>query len=69
MMRIPRPATITPTGASTMKKLKLDLDELKADSFEISAPPSADGTVEGFRAWSDESVCPTTAPSRRICPI
>jgi hypothetical protein len=52
-----------------MKKLALDLDELQVDSFEIVRERDA-GTVNGHAwAWSDDSVCPTTAPSeRRICP-
>jgi len=53
----------------TMKKLTLNLDELQVDSFEIARERDT-GTVAGYDwAWSDDSVCPTTAPSeRRICP-
>ena len=47
-----------------MNKLSLDVEELRVDSFE--ANENADGE-RGF-AWSDDSVCPTTAPSdRRPC--
>ena len=52
-----------------MKKLTLDLDELNVDSFEIAGREPESGTVEGyFWAWSENSVCPTTDPSRRLCP-
>ena len=47
------------------EKLTLDLDGLKLDSFEI---PRATGSAEAEWAWSDESICPSTAPSdRRPC--
>ena len=49
-----------------MSKLPLDLDELAVDSFEI-ARDAETGTMRDW-AWSDDSVCPTTAPSdRRPC--
>jgi hypothetical protein len=51
-----------------MPKLKLDLDELRVDSFAIDRDAEI-GTVQGHWAWSDDSVCPTTAPSRRVCPV
>jgi hypothetical protein len=51
-----------------MKKLTLDADELMVDSFEVVDRDREGGTVEAFWAWSDDSVCPTTAPSRRMCP-
>jgi hypothetical protein len=51
-----------------MRKLTLDLDELMVDSFEIVEENAEGGTVEAFWAWSDDSVCPTTNPSRRLCP-
>ena len=46
-----------------MKKLTLDVDALYVDSFETAQPVRENGTAQ--RAWSDESVCPTTAPSER----
>lgn len=53
-----------------MNKLTLDLDGLTVDSFEIVECETERGTVEGFWAWSENSVCPTTDPdSRRQCPI
>jgi len=52
-----------------MNKLTLDLEELKVDSFEILERETERGTVEAFSAWSDDSVCPTTNPSRRLCPV
>ena len=49
-----------------MKKLTLNLDELQVDSFEITQRGRENGTVRAHLwAWSDESVCPTTAPSER----
>lgn len=52
-----------------MEKLTLDLDELKVDSFTTAQRVRKNGTAEGHPwAWSDDSVCPTTAPSdRRPC--
>ena len=72
-MRNPGAGTIVrPRGPSTrtlgleMKKLTLNLDELQVDSFEITQRIQRDGTVRAHLwAWSDESVCPTTAPSER----
>ena len=53
-----------------MNKLTLDLDELNVDSFEIVERETERGTVEGFWAWSENSVCPTTNPdTRRLCPL
>ena len=47
-----------------MKKLTLDLDELKVDSFATAQGDSESGTVEAFsEGWSDASVCPTTTPT------
>ncbi|HEX6750486.1 MAG TPA: hypothetical protein VF092_24570 [Longimicrobium sp.] len=47
-----------------MNKLSLDVEELRVDSFETNERAGDD---RGF-AWSDDSVCPTTAPSdRRPC--
>jgi hypothetical protein len=46
-----------------MKKLTLNLDELRVASFETAERVQENGT--GQRAWSDDSVCPTTAPSER----
>ena len=52
-----------------MKKLTLDVDELMVDSFEVVERDPEGGTVEAYdESWSDNSVCPTTAPSRRVCP-
>lgn len=51
-----------------MNKLALDLEELRVDSFATATDGAA---AEGYRwsAWSDGSICPTTAPSeRRACP-
>ncbi|HEX8907197.1 MAG TPA: hypothetical protein VF771_20260 [Longimicrobiaceae bacterium] len=50
-----------------MKKLSLDLEGLRVESFEIAKDENpAEG--RGW-AWSENSVCPTTAPSEyRICP-
>lgn len=49
-----------------MKKLTLNLDELTVVSFETVVSSRDEGTVQGYdRAWSDESVCPTTGPSER----
>ncbi len=51
-----------------MNRLTMDVEELKVDSFEIAPRARSSGTAEAFTAWSDESVCPTTAPSdRRPC--
>ncbi|HKP74380.1 MAG TPA: hypothetical protein VJT67_02500 [Longimicrobiaceae bacterium] len=52
-----------------MNKLTLDLDELRVDSFETTKLEDERGTVQAFSAWSDDSVCPTVNPSRRICPV
>jgi hypothetical protein len=52
-----------------MKKRKLDLDELAVVSFETARRGAEEATVDGWRAWSENSVCPTTAPSDRLCPI
>ena len=52
-----------------MNKLTLDLDELRIESFDTTQQEEENGTERGFFAWSDESVCPTTAPSRRLCPV
>ncbi len=52
-----------------MNKLTLDLDELRVDSFETTELGDEKGTVQGFSGWSDDSVCPTVGPSRRICPV
>lgn len=52
-----------------MNKLVLNLEQLEVDSFETERRAREDGPVQGpRRAWSDDSVCPTTAPSdRRFC--
>jgi hypothetical protein len=51
-----------------MNKLAMNVDELKVDSFEIAARGRDGETLDADWAWSDESVCPTTAPSdRRPC--
>jgi hypothetical protein len=46
-----------------MKKLTLHPEQLRVHSFETADRARETGTVQ--RAWSDESVCPTTAPSER----
>jgi hypothetical protein len=46
-----------------MKKLTLNLDELQVASFETAERLHENGTAQ--RAWSDDSVCPTTGPSER----
>jgi hypothetical protein len=46
-----------------MKKLTLNLEQLEVDSFETAQRTRENGTAQ--RAWSDDSVCPTTAPSER----
>lgn len=46
-----------------MNKLTMNLEALEVESFETAAPVRENGTAQ--RAWSDESVCPTTAPSER----
>ena len=49
-----------------MKKLTLDVEELEVSSFETADHIAENGTAQ--HAWSDESICPTTAPSeRRYC--
>lgn len=54
-----------------MKKLTLNLDELRVDSFATAQGPGENGTVEAFsEGWSDMSVCPTTTPTDcKRCPI
>ena len=47
-----------------MKKLTLDLDDLKVDSYATAQPAAENGTVDAYiEGWSDMSVCPTTTPS------
>ena len=46
-----------------MNKLTLNVDELQVDSFEIPSSVREKGTVKGHWGWSDDSICPTTAPS------
>jgi len=47
-----------------MKKLALDLNELKVDSFATAPRAGEKGTVIAFtEGWSDASVCPTTTPT------
>lgn len=49
-----------------MKKLTLNPDELRVDSFHVADRQADDARPP--HAWSDDSVCPTTAPSeRRLC--
>jgi hypothetical protein len=48
-----------------MNKLSLNPEQLAVDSFETDSRVQ-DAAVR--RAWSDDSVCPTTNPSeRRVC--
>ncbi|HEX6371599.1 MAG TPA: hypothetical protein VF006_21950 [Longimicrobium sp.] len=50
-----------------MKKLTLNPEALEVESFQTAERGGENGTARD--AWSDESVCPTTAPSeRRPCP-
>ena len=35
-----------------MKKLRLDLDSIRVERFEVSAPDELDGTVMGFVTYS-----------------
>ena len=46
-----------------MKKLTLDVEALDVESFETARHVRENGTAQ--RAWSDDSICPTTAPSER----
>ncbi|HEX6371600.1 MAG TPA: hypothetical protein VF006_21955 [Longimicrobium sp.] len=46
-----------------MKKLTLNLEELDVESFQTAARDRENGTARD--AWSDDSICPTTAPSER----
>lgn len=46
-----------------MNKLRLNVDDLAVDSFQVTERVQENGTAQ--RAWSDDSVCPTTAPSER----
>lgn len=52
-----------------MNKLELDVEKLKVDSFStLKRLPETEAAEGTAWAWSDESVCPTTAPSdRRPC--
>ena len=51
-----------------MKRLILNPDELEVISFEVVERVREDGTMQPRHAWSDDSICPTTAPSeRRYC--
>ena len=51
-----------------MNTLKMNVDELKVDSFEIPSRADASEGGDAHWAWSDDSVCPTTGPSdRRPC--
>jgi len=55
---------IPPFSQSTeMKKLKLELDELKVESFQTDRGASARGTVRGQGEGSYELGCPTMDPS------
>lgn len=48
-----------------MKKLTLDLDALRVDSFPTDVPDERRGTMQGHLwAWSDDSVCPGTTTTR-----
>lgn len=46
-----------------MNRLTLNLDELRVDSFQVNDRDGKDAAAP--HAWSDDSVCPTTAPSER----
>lgn len=46
----------------------MKVEELKVDSFEVTPRGRAGEPMEAGWAWSDESICPATAPSdRRPC--
>jgi len=50
-----------------MKKLRLNLDSLRVDSFQTAATTGARGTVEGFAtALRDSCGCPNPSAG---CPI
>jgi hypothetical protein len=36
-----------------MKKLKLDLNDLKVESFETSVVNKQKGTIQGYKTWTD----------------
>jgi hypothetical protein len=40
-----------------MKKLKLQLDHLRVDSFGTTTPEKAEGTVFGEQCTCDDTVC------------
>jgi hypothetical protein len=45
----------------TMKRLKLDLDALRIESFHTDPADERGGAVHGYlSAWSEGSVCPGT---------
>lgn len=52
-----------------MNRMTLNLEQLRVDSFETEPRVQETGPAPGpRRAWSDDSVCPTTNPSdRRFC--
>lgn len=51
-----------------MRKLTLDLDALRVESFHTDTMDA--GTAHGFRsAWSDNSICPGTTTTGTRPPI
>jgi hypothetical protein len=52
-----------------MKKLTLDVDDLRVESFEPQVSDRRKGTVQGHEVgWSDDSICPTVTDFGRCCP-
>jgi hypothetical protein len=44
-----------------MKKLMLNLDALRVESFHTNARDERNGALQGYlSAWSDVSICPGT---------
>jgi hypothetical protein len=55
-----------------MKKLRLDLEELAVESFEVREEAAARGTVKGHGSWdycepSIEAECPWTGNPVKDC--
>jgi len=46
-----------------MNKIRLDLDALEIDSFDVTDSPADRGTVQAYRTWGGEG-CP---PSNDYC--
>ncbi|HST59298.1 MAG TPA: hypothetical protein VLK84_11425 [Longimicrobium sp.] len=55
-----------------MKKLKLEIDALKVESFEASGVQAGPGTVQGFACTplcNSVRICPPNDPSYDPCPV